>query len=179
MTSTVASTASSAGKVALIEEENPMKFRLRRNLPAGLPDPGADPNDHTPDQADDLFAPEFAVLGHGFVRWDVVRQTGPNSHLKAKADSLPNFERLGLVVHVRDVDNYSVLSNCQGVWITAPYATAHGQGADDAPLFLDWITPGNITTTELADPLLGWIKSIGSVIDADNLWIEFKQARQP
>jgi hypothetical protein len=148
-----------------------VKFRLRRNLPAGVPDPTADPNDHTPDQADDLFAPEFAVVGHGFSVFDVVRQTGPAAHLKARANTVANTRRLGLVIHVPDADHYSVLSMRGGIWIPSDYATGHGLGADDAELWLSTSTAGLITTTEPTDQNT-WKLNLGSVIDANNIWWE-------
>lgn len=158
-----------------------MKFRLRRNLPAGIPDPGSDPNDHTPDEADDLFAPEFNVSGHGFTGLEVARFVGPVAvpHVLAQANTLANSKRLVIIVHVRDVDNYSALHIGHGTWLDSNYATGHAKGGADAPMFLDWITPGAITNVELDDPLVGWIIPLGDVIDVNNLWLELGAREQP
>ena len=156
-----------------------MRFRLRRRLPPGTPDPGADPNDHTPDQADDLFAPEVNVVGHLFAALQVVRQTGPNSHLRAQADSIANLTRLGLVIHVRDANNYSVLSLRGGIHLDTNYAAAHGKGVDDAPLYLSQTIAGAMTNVKPTDPALGFIQPLGSVIDANNLWWQVDGWEQP
>lgn len=129
--------------------------------------------DLTPDEADDLFAPEFNQNNHGFSVGDILRRSSATAHAKAQADTVANIGKgLALVIHVEDANNFSVLRTNNSHVVTI---ASHGFGAFGTKLFLSRTVAGAITDTE-PDP--GWKIYLGYVIDSNNIhwepgWVRY------
>jgi len=81
-------------------------------------------------------------VGHGFVVGNVVRSSGvANTYTKAKADTKPNAEVIGIVTVVTDANNFTL--STEGI-ITAGVPA----GTVGAVYYLDPTTAGALTTTE-------------------------------
>lgn len=114
-------------------------------------------------ELDSNFALKVTQVAHGLSLGDVVRRSSATAHAKAQADTDANIGvGLSLVVHVFDVDTYSVLrvSNSHEVTLTG-----HGLGAFGTKLYLSRTVAGQITATEV----VGWRVYLGYVIDANTI----------
>jgi len=120
-------------------------------------------SDLTPQEADDLFSPEFTQMAHGFVVGDVLRRSSAIAHAKAQADSEANLGvGLSLVV-AKTTNDLTVLRAGNSHTVTL---TAHGLGAFGVALWLSQGTAGLITSTEPVDGLKWYL---GYVIDTNTI----------
>ena len=130
--------------------------------------------DLTPDEADDLFAPEWPQVAHGFVVGDIVRRSTATDHAKARANTVANIGvGLAIVVHREDADNFSALRASNSHDVTIP---GHGLGpAFGTALYLSRTVAGQITDVE-PDP--GWRLYLGYVVDTNTIhwepgWVRY------
>jgi len=129
-------------------------------------------NDLEVDEADDLLAPEVPTTTHGFVVGNVLRRATATTNVKAQGDSDANTGvGLSVVVHVEDVDNYSILRRSNSHDVTV---SAHGFGAFGVKLYLSTTVAGEMTPTEIVGSRL----YLGYVVDADTIhwepdWVRF------
>ncbi len=134
-------------------------FELRRMVGSDL----------TPDEADDLFAPEFTQAIHGFVVGDILYRSSLTDHAKAVATARATLA-VGIVIDQPDVNTFSILYG-SGYRLSIG---AHGLGSFGQELWLDQSIAGSFLTTE---PISGWYQYLGTVLDStDILWEPSKLA---
>lgn len=117
------------------------------------------------DELDDNFAPEQNQTSHGFAVGDLIYRDSATTWAKAIATSVSTLAT-GVVVHVEDANNFSVLRKSGGM---VP-ESSHGFGGFGTLLYLSQGSAGDPTATK---PTSGHIQPVGIVEDANN-W-EFRK----
>ncbi len=125
--------------------------------------------DFTPDEADDLFAPEFSQTTHGFVVGDILYRSSLTDHTKAIATARSTLA-CGIVIDQPDANTFSIL--CIGS--RRVNIGTHSLGSFGQELWLDQSAAGTFETVE---PTSGWYQYLGIVLSAtDILWEPSKLA---